>query len=74
MDRSLSHCTGSSDQSHLQGKGMEKGKMVILGGLTSSKKKKKKKKKKEKKRSKSKREKERYAQLKYKVPKNSKER
>ena len=48
MDRSLSHCTGSSDQNHLQGKGMEKGKMVILGGLTNSKKKKKKRRSKKK--------------------------
>ena len=33
MDRSLWHCTGGSDQDHPQEKEMQKGKMVIWGGL-----------------------------------------
>ena len=30
------HCTGGSDQGHLQEKEMKKGKMVVWGGLTNS--------------------------------------
>ena len=36
MDRVSWHCTGSSDQDHSQGKEMQKGKMVVWGGLTNS--------------------------------------
>ena len=30
------HCTGSNDQDHPQEKEMQKGKMVVQGGLTNS--------------------------------------
>ena len=33
---SLLHCTGGSDQDHSQGKEMQKGKMVVRGGLINS--------------------------------------
>ena len=36
MDRGSWHCTGGSDQNHLQEKEMQIGKMVIWGGLTNS--------------------------------------
>ena len=36
IDGSLWHCTGGSDQDHLQEKGMQKGKMVVWGGLINS--------------------------------------
>ena len=36
MDRGLWHCTGGSDQDHLQAKEMQKGKMMVWGGLTNS--------------------------------------
>ena len=36
MDRGSWHCTGGSDQDHLQEKEMQKGKMVVWGGLTNS--------------------------------------
>ena len=36
MDRGSWHCTGGSDQDHPQGKEMQKGKMVVRGGLTNS--------------------------------------
>ena len=36
MDRDLWHCTGGSDQDHPQEKEMQKGKMVVRGGLTNS--------------------------------------
>ena len=36
MNRSSWHCTGDSDQDHPQEKEMQKGKMVIWGGLTNS--------------------------------------
>ena len=36
MDRDLWHCTRNSDQDHLKEKEMEKGKMVVRGGLTNS--------------------------------------
>ena len=36
MDRSSWHCTGGSDQDHPQEKEMQKGKMVVWGGLTNS--------------------------------------
>ena len=36
MDRGLWHCTGSSDQDHPQEKEMQKGKMVVWGGLTNN--------------------------------------
>ena len=35
-DGGLWHCTGGSDQDHLQEKEMQKGKMVVWGGLTNS--------------------------------------
>ena len=35
MDGGLWHCTGGSDQDHLKEKEMEKGKMVVWGGLTN---------------------------------------
>ena len=35
MDKGSWHCTGGSDQDHLQEKEMEKGKMVVWGGLTN---------------------------------------
>ena len=36
MDRGSWHCTGGSDQDHPQEKEMQKGKMVVWGGLISS--------------------------------------
>ena len=36
MDRGSWHCTGDSDQDDSQEKEMEKGKMVVWGGLTNS--------------------------------------
>ena len=33
MDGGLWHCAGGSDQDHPQGKEMQKGKMVVWGGL-----------------------------------------
>ena len=33
MDRGLQHCTGGRDQNHPQEKEMQKGKMVVWGGL-----------------------------------------
>ena len=54
MDGGSWHCTGGSDQDHLQEKEMQKGKMVVWGGLTNNY---------EKKRTKGKGEKERYTHL-----------
>ena len=34
MDRGSWHCTGGRDQDHLQGKEIQKGKMVVWGRLT----------------------------------------
>ena len=48
MDRGSWHCTGDRDQDHPQGKEMQKGKMVVWGGLTNTCEKKRKKKAKEK--------------------------
>ena len=36
MDRGSRHCTGGRDQDHPQRKEMQKGKMVVRGGLTNS--------------------------------------
>ena len=36
MDGGSWHCTGGSDQDHPQEKEMQKGKMVVWGGLTNS--------------------------------------
>ena len=36
MDRGSWHCTGDSDQYHPQEQQMQKGKMVVWGGLTNS--------------------------------------
>ena len=36
MDRGSWHCTGGSDQDHLQEKEMQKGKTVVWGGLRNS--------------------------------------
>jgi len=36
MDGGLWHCTGGSVQDHPQEKEMQKGKMVVAGGLTNS--------------------------------------
>ena len=36
MDGGLQHCTGGRDQNHPQEKGMQKGKIVVWGGLTNS--------------------------------------
>ena len=36
MDGGLWHCTGDRDQDHPQEKEMQKGKMVVWGGLTNS--------------------------------------
>ena len=36
MDRGSWHCTGDRDQDHPQEKEMQKGKMVVWGGLTNS--------------------------------------
>ena len=51
MDRGSWHCTGGSDQEHPQEKEMQKGKMVVWGGLTNSWEKKRNKSKGEKERS-----------------------
>ena len=61
MDRGSWHFTGDRDQDHPHGKEMEKGKMVVWGGLTNSWKKERS-------------EKERYNPFECRVPKNSKER
>ena len=37
MDRGLLHCTGGKDQDHPQEKELQKGKMVVWGGLTAMK-------------------------------------
>ena len=65
MDRGSWHCTGGRDQEHPQEKEMQKGKMVVWGGLTNSY---------EKKRSKRQGRKEKLYPFKYRVPKNIKER
>ena len=36
MERGSWHCIGGSDQDHTQEKEMQKGKMVVWGGLTNS--------------------------------------
>ena len=36
MDQGSRHCTGGNDQDSPQGKKMQKGKMVVSGGLTNS--------------------------------------
>ena len=36
MNGGLWHCTGGSDQDYPQGKEIQKGKMVVWGGLTNS--------------------------------------
>ena len=36
MDRGLWNCTGGRDQDHPQEKEMQKGKMLVWGGLTNS--------------------------------------
>ena len=36
MDGGSQHCTGGSDQDHRQEKEMQKGKMIVLGGLINS--------------------------------------
>ena len=36
MDRGSWHCIGGRDQDHPQEKEMQKGKMVVWGGLTNS--------------------------------------
>ena len=36
MDRGSYHCTGHNDQDHPQEKDMQKGQMVVWGGLTNS--------------------------------------
>ena len=36
MDGGLEHCIGGSDQNHPQEKEMQKGKMVVRGGLTNN--------------------------------------
>ena len=64
MDRALWHCTGGRDQDHPQEKEMQKGKMVVLGGLIHSY---------EKKRSKRQRRKGKIYPFESRVPKNSKE-
>ena len=65
MDRSSWHCTGGSDQGHPQEKEMQKGKMVVWGGLTNTC---------EKKRSERQRRKGKIYPFECKVSKNSKER
>ena len=65
MDRGLWHCTEDRDQDHPQEKEMQKSKMAVLGGLTSSC---------EKKRSEKQRRKRNIYPFKCWVPKNSKER
>ena len=65
MHRGLRHCTGGSDQDHPQEKEMQKGKMVVWGGLTNSC---------EKKKSERQKRKGKIYPFEYRVPKNSKER
>ena len=65
MDRSSWHCTGSSDQDLTQGKEMQKGTMVVWGGLGNSY---------EKKRSERQKRKGKIYPFECRVPKNSKER
>ena len=36
MDGDAWHCTGGRDQDHLQENEMQKGKMVVRGGLTNN--------------------------------------
>ena len=36
MDEGSGHCIGGRNQDHPQGKEMQKGKMVVLGGLTNN--------------------------------------
>ena len=64
MDRGSWHCTGGSDQDHPQDKEMQKGKIVVWGGLTNSC---------EKKTRKRQRGKGKVYPFVYRVPKNSKE-
>ena len=65
MDRGSWHCTGDTDQDHLQEKEMQKSKIVVWGGLTNSC---------EKKRSEKQRRKAKIYPFEHRVPKNSKER
>ena len=65
MDGGLLHCTGGHDQDHPLEKEMQKGKMVVGGGLTNSW---------EKKRLERQRRKGRVYPFECRVPKNSKER
>ena len=65
MDRGSWHCTGGSDQDHIQEKEMQKGKMVVWGGLINSY---------EKKRRERQRKKGKLYPSECRVPKNSKER
>ena len=65
MDGSSWPCTGGNDQDRLQEKDMQKGKMVVWGGLTNSCK---------KKRSEKQRRKGKIYPFEYRIPKNSKER
>ena len=65
MDRGSWQCTGSSDQDHAQEKEMQKGKLVLWGGLTNSC---------EEKRSERQRRKGKIYPFECRVPKNSKER
>ena len=65
MDGGSWHCTGGKSQDYPQGKEMQKGKMVVEGGLTNSL---------EKKRSKRQRRKGKIYPFECRVPKNSKER
>ena len=64
MDGGLWHCIGGSDQDHSQEKEMQKGKMVVWGGLTNSW---------EKKRSEMQRRKGKIYPFECRVPKNTKE-
>ena len=64
MDGASWHCTGGSDQDHPQEMEMQKGKMVVWGGLKNSW---------EKKRCERQRRKEKIYPFEYRVPKNSKE-
>ena len=59
------HCTGGSDQDHPQEKEMQKGKMVVWGGLTNSC---------EKRRSQKQRRKGKIYPFECRIPKNSRER
>ena len=65
MDRVLWHCAGGSDQDHPQEKEMQKGNMIVWGGLTNSY---------EKKKSERQRRKGKMYPFEYRVPKNNKER